>query len=144
MDKKCRKISLSTIRESEIQMEHLLKLVYGITDLECHVVKLLFGRQKEAKLTCVHFLTTSLKKDRSLIQKSLQNLEQLRLVTREKKTLKEYRNFCENDEQNDHEVSNEKGFIYMYQLLDKAQLVERIQKDADQGFNSLREYLLSL
>jgi hypothetical protein len=150
MQKKCRKISLSSINKSEIQIEQLLKLIYGITDLECQIVKVLLDRQKEHAFTCVNILTKELQKDRSLIQKSLQSLEQLGLLTREKKTLKEYRECCEKDSKNDqdkkknHEVSTEKGFIYMYKLLEKGKLIEKMKLDADKGFNSLREYLLSL
>ncbi|MFX1409138.1 MAG: helix-turn-helix domain-containing protein [Promethearchaeota archaeon] len=113
---------------------NLFKCVLGLNDLESKVFSYLLKNEKVSTLE----LTKTLEKDRSLIQRALQKLIELKIVKRESMSLKEFTELKGESE------SNKRGYLYVYSS--KAiQVVKReIGKLLDQWYSNMKNYIDNL
>ncbi|MFX1316715.1 MAG: helix-turn-helix domain-containing protein [Promethearchaeota archaeon] len=113
---------------------NLFKCVLGLNDLESKVFSYLLKHEKVGTLE----LTKTLEKDRSLIQRALQKLIELKIVKRESMSLKEFTEFKGESE------SNKRGYLYVYSSKDLQVVKREISKLLDQWYSNMKNYIDNL
>lgn len=128
---------------------YLLKYIYGISDLETKIVELLLSPGNTMFVeegTCIGYLSKTLNKDRSLIQRCLSKLRKQGIVTREKKPLKEWQGLCESLDFHDPKLhgTSSKGYLYIYKAVPKADIKKKLLEMHSQGYNLINSRIEQL
>ena len=126
-----------------------MKHVYRISDLETKIVELLLSPANimfEEEGTCIGYLSKTLNKDRSLIQRCLGKLMKKGMVTRKKKGLKEWQGMCEGLDFHDPNLhgTSSKGYLYIYKAVPIAKIKEMLLETHSQGYNLINSQIEQL
>lgn len=140
---------LDNPEEKADNFRYLLKYIYGISDLEAKIVELLLSPGNTMFVeegTCIGYLSKTLNKDRSLIQRCLSKLMKQGIVTRTKKPLKEWQGMCESlgfHDPNLHGTSS-KGYLYIYKAAPKAEIKKKLMEMHSQGYDLINSHIEQL
>ena len=114
--------------------ESLLKCILGLNEIESKIFAYLL---KNANVSTME-LTDLFEKDRSAIQRALQNLGELNLVERNAMSLKDF------TEKTGEDDSNKRGYLYVYSAKDLETVKTEFRALLDKWYNSMIQYIESL
>jgi len=125
----------SILEEKKIfKSGNLFKCILGLNELESNVFSYLL---KHEHVTTVE-LANVLEKDRSSIQRSLQNLIEMKMIKREAKSLKDFTN------SKGYEESNKRGYLYVYTAKEIEYIKNKFTDLLEQWYHSMLKYINSL
>ncbi|MHA1729039.1 MAG: hypothetical protein ACTSWY_09930 [Promethearchaeota archaeon] len=142
------KFSINSIftekKKTEIDINQLLHYLFGLSDLEVKIVEsLLFIKQcgTNSPGTCISMLVKELDRDRSLVQRSLSKLMRYGIVSRGKKTMKEFIEICRDSgiEETTTNATNPRGYLYIYNAISNENLKKKMTKINKRGFKIIQE-----
>ena len=113
---------------------NLFKCILGLNELESNVFSFLL---KNEHVTTIE-LANVLEKDRSSIQRSLQNLIELKLIKRESMSLKDFSNL------KGYEESNKRGYLYVYTAEELEYIKHKFTELLEQWYHSMLKTIESL
>ncbi|MHA1192309.1 MAG: helix-turn-helix domain-containing protein [Promethearchaeota archaeon] len=105
----------------------LFKCILGLNELESNVFSYLL---KNKHVTTIE-LANVLEKDRSSIQRSLQNLTEQKMIKRESMSLKDFTNLKGYDE------SNKRGYLYVYSAEELEYVKRKFNVMVEQWYHSM-------
>ncbi|MBD3343209.1 MAG: MarR family transcriptional regulator, partial [Candidatus Lokiarchaeota archaeon] len=114
--------------------KRLFKCILGLNDLESKVLSYLLKHDKVSTAE----LTEILELDRSSIQRVLQKLIELKLITRKSISLKK---FCEIK---GLEENNKRGYLYIYDAKNIKTIKKQFNLLLDKWYNYMRNYIQNL
>lgn len=125
----------SMLEEKKIfKSGNLFKCILGLNELESNVFSFLL---KNEHVTTIE-LANILEKDRSSIQRSLQNLIELKMIKRESMSSKDFTNLRGNEE------SNKRGYLYVYTAEDLEYIKHKFTELLEQWYSSMLKYIDAL
>ena len=113
---------------------NLFRCILGLNELESHVFSYLLKNDYVTTLE----LANVFDKDRSSIQRALQNLSEMKVILRESMSLKDY-NDIKGTEDN-----GSRGYVYVYSARDLEYIKLQFQELLDKWYNSMKKYIKSL
>lgn len=113
---------------------NLFRCILGLNEIESNVFTYLLKNDNVSTME----LTEILGKDRSSIQRALQDLLDLRVIKRYSLSLKEY---CELKEIEDN---NKRGYLYMYKAKDLNKVKVQFRDLLDRWYSSMVNYIDNL
>ena len=121
--------------------EYLLKIVFGISDLETKIIMTLYSAQDKGM--CINKMNKKLDGNRSVVQRCLLKLYNMGLVTREQKTMEWYIDNCDESEKNQYDFGDSvpKGYLFVYRALPKDELKEKLMEINLGSFNAIQEII---
>ncbi|MCP4762664.1 MAG: hypothetical protein GY870_12865 [archaeon] len=135
------KISLKSLDKSNKRLKDSLKIIYGITDLECEIINFLLSEQK---FICMKALESSISRPRTTIQRCLSNLIENKLIFREKRNLNEYIEICAENGLDSFIPSTDRGYRFVYKSITKENLKKQLLKDSKNGFSLIENTIHGL
>jgi predicted transcriptional regulator len=114
--------------------DNLFKCILGLNELESTIFSYLL---KNKKVTTAE-LKEVFKKDRSSIQRALQNLIELKIIKRESLSRKEFFEF-----KGKKDIS-ERGYLYIYSAKDLDFVKKQFRELLDKWYNSMIKYIGNL
>ena len=135
--------------EEADNFRNLLQYIYGISDLEAKIVELLLSPGNAIFVeegTCIGYLSKTMDKDRSLIQRCLSKLMKQGIVTRTKLPLKEWISMCESLDDHDPHLhgTSSKGYLYIYKAVPKEDIKRKLMEMHSQGFDLINSHIEQL
>ena len=135
--------------EKTDKFRYLLKYIYGISDLEAKIVELLLSPGNTMFVeegTCIGYISKTLNKDRSLIQRCLSKLMKRGIVTRIKKPLKEWQGMCKSLDDHDPHLhgTSSKGYLYIYKAVPKEEIKSKLMEMHTQGSDLIKSHINQL
>lgn len=125
----------SMLEEKKIfKSGNLFKCILGLNELESNVFSYLL---KNKHVTTIE-LADILEKDRSSIQRSLQNLIELKMIKRDSMSLKAFTNL------KGYEESNKRGYLFVYTAEDLDYIKNKFTRLLEQWYHSMLKYIDSL
>ena len=123
------------VEEKELfRSGNLFKCILGLNELESNIFSYLLKNNHVTTLN----LSSVLNKDRSSIQRGLQNLIELNVIIRESMSLKDY-----NDIKGTEETGN-RGYVYVYSAKDLEYIKSQFRELLDKWYSSMINYIDSL
>jgi predicted transcriptional regulator len=113
---------------------NLFKCILGLNELESNVFSYLLQEEK----TTTNEISNVLGKDRSSIQRALQNLIEVKMVDRESMSLKDFTDLEGKDD------INKRGYLYVYKAKDIKVIKRQFLKLLEEWYNSMINYVQSL
>jgi len=113
---------------------NLFKCILGLNELESTIFSFLLRNKK----VCTEELSNALNKDRSSIQRALQNLIELKIIKRESMSRKEFFEFKGKDD------INKRGYLYVYSAKDLGFVKKQFRELLDKWYNSMIKYIGNL
>ncbi len=109
----------------------MFKCILGLNDLEANVLSYLFKHTRSGTSEIFEFF----KKDRSSIQRVLQNLTELNLIKRDSMSLKAY------EKMKGLKHSNKRGYLYVYSARDIESIKSQFKTLLDKWYGSMLNYI---
>ena len=123
------------LEEREIYTSgNLLKCILGLNELESNIFSYLLKNGN----ACTKELSNVFDKDRSSIQRALQNLFELKVIKRDSLSLKEFFE-CKGKEED-----NKRGYLYVYSARDINFVKKEFRKLLDKWYASMIKYIDSI
>jgi predicted transcriptional regulator len=113
---------------------NLFRCILGLNELESHVFSYLLKNDYVTTLE----LANVFDKDRSSIQRALQNLSEMKVILRDSMSLKEYNDIKGLDD------SGNRGYVYVYSARDLEYIKFQFQELLDKWYDSMKKYIKSL
>ncbi|MFX1599936.1 MAG: MarR family transcriptional regulator [Promethearchaeota archaeon] len=114
--------------------ERLFKCILGLNKTESQV----FGYMLNNKDVSISELANTLKLDRSSIQRAVQDLTVLKLISRKSISMKEY------TEAKDGNGGKKQGYLYVYNAKNIKSIKNQFKKLLDKWYNSMLNYIENL
>ncbi len=128
-------INKQVLEDKDIfRSQKLFKCILGLNSLETKV----FAYLLKVKFASTKELDKMIKKDRSSIQRALQNLITLNLVKRKSISMKEFRQLRESP------ISGKRGYLYVYSTEDIGLIKKELRKLLDKWHEIMLTYLDNL
>ena len=125
----------SMLEEKKIfKSGNLFKCILGLNELESNVFSYLLKNKHVSTIE----LADVLEKDRSSIQRCLQNLIEMKMIKRDSMSLKDFTN------SNGDEESNKRGYLYVYTAEDLDYIKQKFAGLLEQWYHSMLKYINSL
>ena len=123
------------LEEREIYTSgNLLKCILGLNELESNIFSYLLKNGN----ACTKELSKVFDKDRSSIQRALQNLFELKVIKRDSLSLKEFFE-CKGIEED-----NKRGYLFVYSAKDINFVKKEFRKLLDKWYSSMINYIENL
>jgi predicted transcriptional regulator len=113
---------------------NLFRCILGLNELESHVFSYLLKNDYVTTLE----LANVFDKDRSSIQRALQNLSEMKVILRDSMSLKDY-----NDIKGKEDNGN-RGYVYVYSARELEYIKLQFQELLDKWYDSMKKYIKSL
>jgi predicted transcriptional regulator len=114
--------------------DNLFKCILGLNELESTVFSYLLKNKRVSTAE----LKEVLNKDRSLIQRALQNLIELKIIKRQSMSRKEFFEF------KGSKNINKRGYLYVYSAKDLQFVKKQFRELLDKWYNSMINYIGNL
>jgi predicted transcriptional regulator len=125
----------SMLEEKKIfKSGNLFKCILGLNELDSNVFSYLL---KNKQVTTIE-LADVLKRDRSSIQRGLQNLIEMKMIKRESMSLKDFTNST------GYEDSSKRGYLYVYTAENLPYIKQKFTNLLEQWYHSMLNYIDSL
>ena len=113
---------------------NLFKCILGLNEIETNVFSYLLKNDNTSTME----LARALEKDRSSIQRALQNLNDLNVIDRDSMSLKDY------VQQKGIDESNKRGYLYVYGAKDLNIIKQEFRELLDKWFQKMTDYIDNL
>jgi len=120
--------------DKEFNSSKLFKCILGLNEIESKVFSYLLKHNKASTME----LTDLLEKDRSSIQRALQELLGRNVIIRESVSLKEF------TELKGMEDSNKRGYLYVYRAKNLEEIKNQFSELLDKWYKSMKLYIKNL
>lgn len=112
---------------------NLFRCILGLNELESNVFSYLL---KNKNVTTIE-LADILEKDRSSIQRCLQNLIEMKMIKRESMSLKDFTN-------SKGEIESRRGYLYVYTAEELEYIKQKFKDLLEQWYQSMLNYIETL
>lgn len=128
-------INQKMLEEKEVfKSNQLFNCILGLNNLETNIFSYLLQNENVS----TGELTNVLQMDRSSIQRALQDLNELNIITRQSMSMKEY------SEQKDLEDQKTRGYLYVYNGKDLDSIKQEFKKLLDKWYKRMERYIEDL
>ncbi|MHA1819885.1 MAG: hypothetical protein ACTSU2_16095 [Promethearchaeota archaeon] len=123
----------------EIDIFRILGKIFDLSKKEYEFLNLIYLMNRDG--VCVHHFVSKWNKERSLVQKRLQNLLKKGLVKRKSVSISEYNQLCQKNKDEQLIKENAKGYLFLYYPIPKAELLKRAESILKRWYSTLEEFL---
>jgi len=113
---------------------NLFKCILGLNEIETNVFSYLLKNDNTSTIE----LASALEKDRSSIQRALQNLNDLNVIERRSMSLKDF------VEQKGDDESNKRGYLYVYGAKDLQIIKKEFRELLNRWYQKMTDYIDNL
>lgn len=121
-------------KEDLFTSSDLFRCMLGLNDLESKVLSYLLKNDHVTTLE----LANVFEKDRSSIQRALQNLGGMKVIVRESMSLKDYKDLKEK------EVNGNRGYVYVYSARDLTHIKNQFRELVNKFYERMLDYIDSI
>lgn len=128
-------INREALEEQDIfRSKRLFKCILGLNRLETRVFEYLLKKRNVSAAE----LTANISRDRSSIQRALNNLNDLNLIKKSSMSIKEYRDL------KDDAISGKRGYLYVYNAMKSNKIKNELREILDKWYKTMITYLNNL
>ena len=118
------------LKRGNFSNKDLFKCTLGLNQVEIEVLQYLIENHASETLE----IAQNLKKDRSTIQRALQNLINLELILREPISIKELNKKWKKN-------NRKSGYLYLYDTIDKKQIKKRFSTLLEEWYSQMKRFI---
>jgi len=118
------------LKRGNFSNKDLFKCTLGLNQVEIEVLYYLIENHASETLE----IAQNLKKDRSTIQRALQNLINLKLILREPISIKELNKKSKKN-------NRKSGYLYLYDTIDKKQIKKRFNTLLEEWYSQMKRFI---